>query len=85
MVSDFHRRSIEPERYSANVEMKSASSGLRELSSKEGDHDQKLPAYSESVGEWGDSPQDVRDMQRLGKKQELKSKSPLVLLGPGLD
>jgi len=72
--SSLRRRSVEPEPYRDNIELKGPSHHVSESSPYDRDVDGESPVYDgdSSEQQWGDSPQDLRDMRRLGKKQEFK-------------
>lgn len=72
--SSMRRRSMEPERYRDNIEMKGPIETTT-MAQKEPDSD----SYSAEVADvWNDSKQDMRDMARLGKKQEFKRNFSLL-------
>lgn len=63
--SSLRRRSVEPEPYRDNIEMKGPY--ISEVAS-----DKHNAENGDLTEEWGDTANDLRDMQRLGKTQEFK-------------
>lgn len=75
--SSLRRRSVEPEAYRDNVEMK-GSFKVSETTDGRGHIDTDPPEYGKPADGWGDTSNDVRDMLRLGKKQEFKRNFSLI-------
>lgn len=68
--SSFRRSSAEPV-YRDNIQLKNASVNVSDDFDIKRDVDSGLPVYDNAEYEdvWGDTPQDQRDMLRMGKKQ----------------
>lgn len=65
--SSLRRRSVEPTTYDDNIEMKGS---LKVAEAPDDRHDLTDAPVEGTVQDWRNTEQDVRDMMRLGKKQE---------------
>ena len=52
-----------------SIEMKDS---FKVSENSDGQHNHDVPNHGGDGEQWGDTPNDLRDMQRLGKKQEFK-------------
>ncbi|KAK5135736.1 hypothetical protein LTR08_004722 [Meristemomyces frigidus] len=69
--SSLRRRSVERDPLGQSIEMK-GSFKVSEMSDDKRNIDYETPMYGGDGEQWGDTENDLRDMERLGKKQEFK-------------
>jgi choline transport protein len=71
-TASLRRRSVEPETEAGAMEVNPTYTASSSSDIKKPALDLDESPVDGDAAEWGDTPQDVRDMQRLGKKQEFK-------------